>query len=86
MINIKNGVDIKSNETIESILAQYKTDYIVQERITQSVLLTALYPNAINTFRVVTSFVTVLSMWHQWHFVLAEAMQKWIISMLEVSL
>ena len=54
MINIKNGVDIKSNETIESILAQYKTDYIVQERITQSVLLTALYPNAINTFRVVT--------------------------------
>ena len=54
MLTIKEGVDIRTGETLECILGKYKTDYIIQERIIQSELLNNLYSNAINTFRIIT--------------------------------
>lgn len=52
--NISNGVDNKSNLPLSKIFAEMGENFIVQERIQQYDALSAIYPNALNTFRVMT--------------------------------
>jgi len=54
MCNISDGVDIKSNLPISKIFAEMGENFIVQERIQQYDALSAIYPDALNTFRVIT--------------------------------
>lgn len=54
ILNIINGKDVKSNITIENIIAGYKTNYIIQEKIKQHPKIDYLYSNAINTIRIIT--------------------------------
>ena len=52
--NISNGADIKSNLSLSQIFTEMGENFIVQERIQQYDALSAIYPNALNTFRVMT--------------------------------
>lgn len=54
VLNLKEGIDIITNETIESILSSYSGNFIIQEKLKNSALLSALYKNSINTFRIMT--------------------------------
>lgn len=50
----KNGFDANLNFDIFSLLSPENKNFIVQEKIIQSKELDELYPNSINTFRVIT--------------------------------
>ncbi|KIA82880.1 hypothetical protein OA84_04740 [Kaistella solincola] len=50
----KDGFDTNEDFSIFSLLSQEQKNFIVQEKITQSDELNKLYPNSINTFRVIT--------------------------------
>ena len=52
--NIQNGIDVNSNETIKKIVSDYTVDFNIQEYIEQSDALNKIYPNCVNTFRVIT--------------------------------
>lgn len=54
IINVKNGVDTYSKESIEKLLKQYNGDFIVQRVVKCSDSIRKLYPNSVNTFRVTT--------------------------------
>lgn len=54
ILNIHNGIDCISNESVESILLKYGKNYIVQEKIVPHSELSTIYPNSINTFRVIS--------------------------------
>ena len=54
LCNFKNGLDVKSNRPVSEILASYKKDFIVQEKIVPHPELEELYPGSVNTFRVIT--------------------------------
>ena len=54
IIRLKRGVDILTEERIESIIISYSGNYILQEKIKNSELLCKLYDKSINTFRVMT--------------------------------
>lgn len=53
-LKIENGVDDYSKETLEEIMAQYNNDFNIQECIKNGEVLKKLYPDSVNTFRVVT--------------------------------
>ena len=52
--DITNGVDINTGESLDKILTGYTTDFNIQEFIEQSDALNKIYPNCVNTFRVIT--------------------------------
>ena len=54
LLNIKNGVDVNSNQPIEDILKKYKKNYLIQEKVIPHKALAKLYPNSINTIRINT--------------------------------
>lgn len=57
LVDIVNGVDIRSQQTIEEILDEYKQDFIVQHRVINHNSIAQIYPHSVNTLRVIT-FVT----------------------------
>ena len=54
LLNISSGADTITNECLTCVLSGYKGNFIIQERITNCDAVRALYPNALNTFRVIT--------------------------------
>lgn len=54
LCNIEKGMDLNSGRSLKDILADYDKDFIVQEKIIPHHKLKALYPDSINTFRVIT--------------------------------
>lgn len=54
VLNLKEGVDTKTSEIIESILCSYTQDIIVQEYIHAHELIKALNPSSVNTIRIIT--------------------------------
>lgn len=54
ILNMRSGVNEKTGETAEDLLNKYATNFIVQEKILPCDELKALYPNSINTMRVIT--------------------------------
>ncbi|MBQ8868891.1 MAG: hypothetical protein IJ027_04140 [Oscillospiraceae bacterium] len=54
ILNIQNGINIRDNQDIKSILLNYKMNFIVQEKIRTCNQLETLYPNAVNTVRVIS--------------------------------
>ncbi len=57
ILNIQNGVNIRDNQKIKDILSSYKTNFIVQEKLVPCEKLKILYPNAINTIRVISYII-----------------------------
>lgn len=53
-INIKNGIDIKTNESVEKILKNLGNNFIIQEKIVCSNSIRKLYSESVNTFRIMT--------------------------------
>jgi hypothetical protein len=54
LFSIKEGKDADSNKTISEILADFGSDFIVQKKVLQSSTFHNLYPNSVNTIRVIT--------------------------------
>ena len=54
LLNIKNGIDIISNNSIESILNKYDKNYMIQEKIKQHKKYEKLNPSSVNTIRINT--------------------------------
>lgn len=54
VIEIKNGINIKSNQKIEELLAEYQQNFLIQECLKNHKVLADLHPESINTFRVMT--------------------------------
>lgn len=57
LCDFKDGIDVKSGKSCFDIITSYNENFLVQERIIPCEQLKALYPNAINTFRVITYLV-----------------------------
>lgn len=54
-IRLKNGVDVFEGETLEEVLQKYgKMDIAIQECVKPANCLKAIYPYAVNTFRIMT--------------------------------
>lgn len=51
---LQDGIDTLSGATVAEVLEQYKTDFIVQTRLTQHPAYAALHPDSINTVRITT--------------------------------
>lgn len=54
ILNMQSGINTKTNETAEQLVDRYGQDFIVQEKIEPNKELKKLYPNSINTMRVIT--------------------------------
>lgn len=54
VIKIKNGINIKTNQKIEELLAEYQQNFLIQECLKNHKVLANLHPESINTFRVMT--------------------------------
>ncbi len=54
VLDLVNGIDQKTGDSVDEILSSYGAHFIVQELITPSKELKQLSPNSVNTFRVVT--------------------------------
>lgn len=54
IIEIKNGIELKSNKNIEDFLKEYKNNFMIQECLKNHKILSDLHPDSINTFRVMT--------------------------------
>lgn len=54
IIEIENGIELRSNQKIEDFLEEYKNNFMIQECLKNHKILSDLYPNSINTFRVMT--------------------------------
>lgn len=54
VVNLERGIDILTNETVESIIRSYSGNYLLQEKIKNSKSLSTLYNKSINTFRIMT--------------------------------
>lgn len=52
--DFKNGKDTKTGKTVSEIFASYGQNFVVQEKIKPSKELSAIYPDALNTFRIIT--------------------------------
>lgn len=57
ILNIKSGINVRDNKNIKDILQSYNENFIIQEKIEPCPELKTLYPNAINTIRVITYIV-----------------------------
>ncbi len=54
MVDFQGGVDRLSGKTVEEIVAAYKTNFIVQERVHAHEMFMRIYPKAINTIKILT--------------------------------
>ena len=54
LLNIKNGIDKKTEQEIVDIFSNDKRDWVVQERQNCHETIRKIYPNSVNTFRVIT--------------------------------
>ncbi len=54
LLNIKNGLDSLTNQTIEEIMNKYKENFTIQERIKPHPVFSKLNPTSINTIRINT--------------------------------
>ncbi|WP_444684986.1 sugar-transfer associated ATP-grasp domain-containing protein [Alkalicoccus luteus] len=54
LINVKNGIDIFTGETIDTIINKYKRNFIIQEMLIAHHSYSLLHENSINTLRVIT--------------------------------
>lgn len=54
LVNIIGGIDTVSGKTLECLIGEYKGAFQIQEVIKPHRSLKNLYPNAVNTFRIVT--------------------------------
>lgn len=57
IVNMKNGVNTRNGITAEELIDSYKSNFTVQEKIIPCEQLATLYPNAINTMRVISYIV-----------------------------
>lgn len=57
ILDIHNGIDNRTGDRIEDIIKEYRCNYIVQECVIQSEVLSKIYAKSLNTFRVIT-FIT----------------------------
>ena len=51
LLNIKNGIDLISNESLETILKKYNCNYAIQEKIHQHKDFARFNPSSVNTIR-----------------------------------
>lgn len=56
LLNIANGVDLRKNEGVEQIFDSYGKDFIIQKKVINHESIRRLYPDAVNTLRVITFF------------------------------
>ena len=54
LVEVKEGIDLKSQQPIKDILAQMGNDFVVQECLVCHESLQKIYPRSVNTFRVFT--------------------------------
>lgn len=54
LLNCKNGIDVITGESINSVVDRIGKDFVVQEKIECSNAIRKLYPNSVNTFRIIT--------------------------------
>lgn len=54
LINIENGIDKYSNKNIFEIVEKLGKNFIIQEKLICHETIKKLYPNSVNTFRVIT--------------------------------
>ncbi len=54
ILDMQSAINVKTGETAEQIIDKYRTNFIVQEKILPNEELKTIYPNAINTMRVIT--------------------------------
>lgn len=54
ILHLHEGSDTKSEESLSHILKSYGLNYIVQEKINQCDYLDCIYPEAVNTIRIIT--------------------------------
>lgn len=57
IVNFSNGINTRTEESIKDILLNYRENFIVQEKLQPCDELKTLYPNAINTVRII-SYIT----------------------------
>ena len=54
ILDITNGIDRLTGDSINSIIENYEENFIIEEMITNSLALKLLHPESLNTFRVIT--------------------------------
>lgn len=54
LLNMIDGIDELTHETAKKILEKYGYNYVVQECVVQSELLSKIYSKSLNTFRIIT--------------------------------
>lgn len=54
ILHIKNDININTNESLQSILGRFDSDYVVQRFIKTHESIRAIYPDSVNTIRIVT--------------------------------
>lgn len=54
IVNMADGKNLRNGQTVEELLKIYGDNFCLQERVKMHPQLTALYPGAVNTFRVIT--------------------------------
>ena len=57
VLRLEKGLDVESSENVESIIKEYNTNYIVQERLKPNKVYASLYADSINTIRVMTYLI-----------------------------
>ena len=57
IVNIQNGIDVRKNIGTSEIFDAYKSNFVVQEKIFPHKELSTLYPNSINTFRIISYMI-----------------------------
>ena len=54
VISLNNGIDIISNEKLDSLFEKMGKDFAIQERVKCNQQIVKLHPSSVNTFRVIT--------------------------------
>ncbi len=54
VVDFKDGIDVESGKTLESIIESMDGEWVCQERVHQHESIDAIYPRSVNTLRVVT--------------------------------
>lgn len=54
LLDLHNGIDAISGQTVEDVFREYKKDFIIQERVRNHESISRIYPDSVNTLRVIT--------------------------------
>ena len=54
VIDVHGGIDSISGKTVKELLSQFGRNYVIQERLICHPSIRKIYPNSVNTFRVIT--------------------------------